>query len=183
MGSSKLLLPWGDGTIIDKLLTAWTGSNVAETIVVIRGDDHELTAACKNFRVRVVHPDRDPRDMKESVQCGLQEIASIFAPADGDRCFVAPADLPTLSSAIIDRLIATESDQNSIVVPRFGDRIGHPALIPWPLTDEVFALGEHEGIDQIIKRHPIIGVPFPAAQRIKDVDTPQEYQQLRPGNS
>lgn len=178
MGTAKLLLPWGNGLLIDQVLQAWTGSRVSQIVVVVRKDDRELTAACRNHRVRVVHPEVDPRDMKESVQCGLRAIESVFRPGIRDRCFIAPADLPTLSSDIIDRLIATESDESTIVLPQFGAKPGHPALLPWPMTAEVFQLGEDEGVDRLVKRCDTRAVQFSDDRRVMDVDTPEEYQRL-----
>ncbi|WP_261344515.1 nucleotidyltransferase family protein [Stieleria maiorica] len=179
MGSAKLLLPWGDGLLIDQVLGVWADSMVDEIVVVVRKEDRELSDACRRHPVRLVHPNVDPQDMKASVQWGLREIETVFNPIDRDRCFIAPADLPNLSCAIIDRLIRTESDASTIVVPRFGDRQGHPVLLPWPLTAAVFQLGAGEGVDQVVKRHPKRCVSFPAGQRVTDVDTPEQYERLR----
>ncbi|WP_372897083.1 NTP transferase domain-containing protein [Stieleria sp.] len=179
MGGAKLLLPWGDGLLIDQVLAAWTDSRVDEVVVVVRKDDQALTEACRRHRVHLVHPNDDPLEMKTSVQCALREIQTRFTPKIHDRCFIAPADVPMLSPRIIDRLIAAESDASTIVVPEFGGKPGHPALLPWPLTAEIFELGPDEGIDRIVKRNRQLAVPFPAEQRVVDVDTPEEYERLR----
>ncbi|MCA9135852.1 MAG: NTP transferase domain-containing protein [Planctomycetales bacterium] len=179
MGVPKLLLPWGSGLLIDHVLEAWTASGVDHVVVVVRQDDDALAEVCSHHGVRMIHPAQDPEDMKESIQCGLRDLELVFKPRAGDRCFIAPADLPNLSTVIIDRLIATEADRDTIVVPQYGDRQGHPALVPWPMTAEIFRLGADEGVDRVVERHAKRAVGFPAGDLVVDVDTPQEYQRLR----
>jgi molybdenum cofactor cytidylyltransferase len=179
MGRPKLLLPWGDGLLIDQVLNAWVSSRVDQVFVIVRKDDVELAEACRRSGAQIIFPTCDPLDMKESVQCGLRVIAESYQPLDQDRCFVAPADLPTLSPQIIDRLIAMESDASKIVVPRFGQRQGHPVLLPWPITKKIFELGPDEGVDHVVKRHEKRSVAFAEDERVMDVDTPEQYQRLR----
>jgi molybdenum cofactor cytidylyltransferase len=176
MGQPKLLLPWGDGLMIDRVLQAWTRSRVSQVVVVIRQADTALAAVCQRWPVRLVQPPNDPEDMKESVQIGLRVIAEEFQPTGQDRCFIAPADLPTLSASIIDRMIAAESDPATIVVPQFGDKQGHPVLLPWPITEEIFQLGEHEGVNRIVERHEKRMIPFSQRDAVSDIDTPADYR-------
>lgn len=174
MGQSKLLLPWAGGLIIDSVLRAWTTSQVHQVVVVMRRDDHQLRQACDRWPVSIVVADQDPPDMKASIQLGLRYLSGMAN--DNDRCFIAPADLPTLTAEVIDALLATESDK--IVVPRFGDKTGHPALMPWSLTGQIFDLAENEGVNRIVNSHAKLYVPFSAEKLVTDVDTPQQYQQL-----
>lgn len=182
MGRAKLLLPWGDQTVIDQVLQAWTASRVDHVVVVCRRDDGALAEACRRWPVVVVQPEPDPPDMKASIQLGLRRLQASLAPTQRDYCFVAPADLPTLSAPLVDALIAAaeaRADQPpETIVPRFGDRPGHPALLPWPVTDEIFNLPENAGVDQIVNGRQRIEVPLPPQQWVTDINTPQQYQQL-----
>jgi molybdenum cofactor cytidylyltransferase len=183
MGQSKLLLPWGATTIIDRVLKAWTTSGVAGVVVVARQDDTELQHACRRWPVTVLTPDHDPQDMKQSVQHGLRHLGKHAAPQPSDGWFIAPADLPTITSEVIDSLIdaffALDGTRDKIIVPHFGERRGHPALIPWQLTQEIFALADSEGINKIVDRHAQRPVLFSAEKMVADVDTPEQYEQLK----
>ena len=176
MGQPKLLLPWRNGRLIDQVLEAWTSSQVNHVVVVVRCDDPELYRACERWPVKIVQPEDPPRDMKASIQIGLRHLKSQFQPTAGDRCFIAPADLPTLSSQLINRLMGADADSSTIIVPRFGDKQGHPALLPWEMTSEIFRLADDEGVDRVVARHQKIAIPFAAEQAINDVDTLEEYQ-------
>jgi molybdenum cofactor cytidylyltransferase len=175
----KLLLPWHGGTVIDHVLRAWTQSSVQRVIVVARSDDHQLHDACRRWpSVSLVIPQRDPDDMKRSVQLGIERIAAEHEPQAADRWLVAPADLPTLTSELIDQLIAASRDSESIVAPQFGQHRGHPVSFPWSLTRRLFELGPDQGIDQIMADHGVECLDLPAGQRPEDIDTPADYQRL-----
>ena len=206
MGQPKLLLPFRDGTVLDAVLGAWTASRVDVVVAVVRADDCELQNACRRWPLEVVCPDEDPADMKASVLVGLRWIEVNCEPSAADACFVSPADLPRIESSVIDRLIDTwldaerscdangkaatdrkagvDIDANmsvgcdfgSLVMPQFGDRVGHPALFPWPATRMIDELTKDEGIDRIVKRQPKRMVAFPAGKRFSDIDTPEDYR-------
>lgn len=179
MGRSKLLLPLGQGRVIDMVLQAWVESAVSQVVVIVRQDDRELYEACQRWPVQVVQPSVDPPDMKASIEAGIREIADRHQPTSADRCLIAPADLPGITAAMIDRLILSASDSERIVVPSFGGRIGHPVVMPWSITPEIFELAEDQGVNQIVERHPTLTVPFAADQRLADLDTPDDYDRAR----
>ena len=175
----KLLLPWKAATVIDHVLRAWTESRATRVIVIVRRDDLDLQEVCRRWEsVDLVLPENDPEDMKRSIQHGLQHIADIFAPADPDRWMVAPADLPTLTAELINEVITASRDCDSIVVPRFGDRRGHPVSFPWSLVPDVFSLGNDQGINSLLSNHPVRWLERPANEHPDDIDTPEDYGRL-----
>ncbi len=193
MGTPKLLLPWpasSDGfptnsqndsaedshLIIDRVLTAWTNSQVDATIVIVRRNDSGLLAACRRFPVEIVSPEVDPADMKGSIQAGLECVQQRYSPSDQDHFLVAPADLPLLSSALIDAVINFDAAPGQVVVPRFADKAGHPVMLPWSLAANVAALSPSEGLDVLISRSVVVGPRMAAQLRVADIDTPQEYR-------
>ncbi|MEM9588772.1 MAG: nucleotidyltransferase family protein [Planctomycetota bacterium] len=176
MRRPKLLLPWKESTIIDHVLAAWTSSRVDAVIVVTRDDDVALVQACRRWPVQVVHPDREPDDMKASIQCGLRWIATRWDPRPTDRCFIAPADLPTLTSELVDELIQVEATAASIVLPVRDGKTGHPALFPWPMTEEIFQLAADQGVNHLVDSLPTNPVPV-RDPLIRDIDTPYDYRE------
>lgn len=104
---------------------------------------------------------------------------------------IAPADMPRLNPAIIDRLIsyheaaanlgAFESD--AILAPSLGGKRGHPVLFPWRYAAEIDALGTDEGLDAIVRQQPPRLIPchdvVAAGERpFADIDTPADYDRL-----
>lgn len=178
MGQPKLLLKWGEWTLMDQLLWAWTASAVDDIVVVVRQEDAELQDACQRWPVHLVKAASDPPDMKASVRIGRQFIEKHWRPADDDQCFVAPADLPGLHPAVIDRLIDKDADASAVKVPHFGDRQGHPIVLPWVVTSQITDLPEDQGINQVVNQHTQQVVSFAADEYFGDIDTPEEYRKM-----
>ncbi|MDC0935734.1 NTP transferase domain-containing protein [Pirellulales bacterium] len=176
LGRPKLLLPYAEELLIDRVLKAWTESAADEVVVVVRESDKSLRAACQRWPVHVVCGDTDPPDMKASIQLALRFLMTRFAIRESDCCCTAPADLPDLSTPIIDRVISVNQDSSTLRAPRFGDRIGHPLIVPWKLVPQIFRLNAGEGLDQLFQYNPVTTIDFPASKRLLDVDTNFDYQ-------
>jgi molybdenum cofactor cytidylyltransferase len=180
MGQPKLLLPWGERTIIEHTLAAWRASRVSQVVVTLNADDAALHSAVERTGAEICPVDPPPPDMKASVAGGLRFVADRFQPQSGDVWLLAPADLPTLSAAVIDRLLAAHRpEQPTILVASHDGRRGHPALFPWELAAEVERLGDDEGINRLLQRHPTQLVECGPEALPLDVDTPEDYHRLR----
>jgi molybdenum cofactor cytidylyltransferase len=179
MGAHKLLLPFGAQPLIAHVLTAWTGSRVTRTIVVVRPDDAELAASCREFAVDVVIPPAAPPDMKASVRIALEHAAAKFAPADDDAWLLAPADLPGLSAAIIDRVLDEyAATRPRGVVPALNGQRGHPLALPWTCARQVGELAPEEGVNALVARTPLREIEFATAAILDDVDSPADVARL-----
>ena len=179
MGQAKLLLPWGEGRIIDAVLNAWCDSKVSVTVAVLRESDRELDQACRRRGVEVALTESTTADMKASVRLGLGFVAEYLSPAADDVWLVAPADMPQLSSRVIDQVLAAYvADAPGPVVPVYGGRRGHPALFPWSFSKHIDSLGEDEGINVLLRGGDLVEVACDTPDAVPpDVDTPREYNE------
>jgi len=188
MGRPKLLLPLGGRPLIGHVIGAWQRSRVDRIIVVVRPGDGALAETVNGFRgtgVDLVVPASPPPDMKASIQAALKHIEVQFAPSADEGFLVAPADMPRLSAAIVDRLIEQHlsGPQSNIFVPIISGRRGHPTLFSWRLAAAIHQLTADEGLHCIVDRQQPVLVScedliaadeYPFA----DIDTPEQYQQL-----
>ena len=190
MGQPKLLLPWAGHTVIDQVLGVWTSSAVEGVVIIVRRDDTDLRRACEKWPVTVVSPQQDPEDMKASLQVGVRWLEETVGPVGSDACFLSPADIPGISDDLIEALLECyrrlqpsvdgEFAQCQVVVPRFGERPGHPSLFRWDATKQIATLAEDEGLNRLVERLRKQFVDFSADARLPDIDTPAEYRRLRP---
>jgi molybdenum cofactor cytidylyltransferase len=179
MGAAKLLLPVGGRPLIERVLGSWTASAVTRTVVVAKPDDDALVEVCRGFDVDVVVPQRAPGDMKSSVRSALGHIESNYAPAPRDAWLVAPADMPGLSTAAIDAVLAAyDAHDAAAVVPTIDGRRGHPALLPWSSAALVDTLADDEGINALVAKMLVHEVAWPDAGLVHDLDTPSDYARL-----
>lgn len=177
MGQPKLMLPWQDATLIDTVLHAWCSSRVNGIVVVIRSGDSELRDRCLAHGVTVVQPQRDPAEMRESIQLGLAYLLGSQSPAADDRWLVAPADMPGLSSALINSVLeGGVRAPGSVIIPTWRGRRGHPVLLPWQLASALEQLETGRGLRDLIAHQPIVELSVSDAEACVDVDTPAEWE-------
>ncbi len=178
MGRDKLLLPWGDRTVIESLLAAWQASDVDEIVVVMRQDQDELLTLCCN--VTVVTPPIAPPEMKDSVHAALDHIRNAFSPCDSDVWLLAPADIPQLDSAVVNQILTAHDPAfPAIIVPTSDNKRGHPVLFPWASAASVATLAEDEGVNALLERFSVRELECGGADIHNDLDTPDDYERRR----
>lgn len=180
MGRPKLLLPWRRTTVIQHVLAAWTASRIERVVVIVHPEDDDLASLCRNSGVDVVVPARAPPEMKVSIEHGLRYVEQTYGPAANDVWLLAPADIPGIGTSTIDQLLASHQDRRpAIAVPTQNGRRGHPVLFPWPLAREVSELADDEGVNVLLRRHPVHEIACSEAGGLDDLDTPDDYRRLQ----
>jgi molybdenum cofactor cytidylyltransferase len=194
MGRPKLLLPVDGKPLIAHTLEAWLRSDVDAVHVVLRADDAALMGAVRacgaaaGNRLAIVVPTVPPPDMKASVAAAVDHIGHTLSPREDDAFLVAPADMPRLSTAIINRLVELHRRgvSRSILVPSVSAKRGHPVLFPWRFARDVRELADGEGLDAIVKRQDAVEVAcddlIAAAEApFADIDTPDDFRRVAGG--
>lgn len=190
MGQDKLLLPWGDRLVVEATLAAWTASQVDHTVITVRSDQPALSEVCRRAGAIVAPAATPPADMKASVLIALDLIERQFAPEPCDAWLTAPADIPLLSTEAIDALISVHRRKidrrqpAAILTPLLHGRRGHPVLFPWSMVHEARSLPEDSGLNHLAARWGSEAIDVSelvsSTQAFADIDTPQEYDALRP---
>ncbi len=186
MGRPKLLLPWGERTIIEHVVDVWRASQVGHVVLIVHPQDDQVADLGRRAGAIVVQPAVAPAEMKVSVRLGLEYIAASLNPRPSDAWLLAPADMPGLATATIDRLIVAYrasvdrgAATSSIVAASVGGRRGHPVLFPWRLAGEIERLAADEGLNVLLARNPFETVDAGEAAVLEDLDTPEDYERLR----
>ena len=189
MGTPKLLLPLQGSPLIAHAITAWQSAGLVP-LVVVRPSDQPLIAVCQAYGAEVLIPEGPPPEMKVSVQLALAYLQQRYRPPSDFAWLLAPADMPRLSPAIIERLLAAhrlqlqQTASPPILVPTSGERRGHPVLFPWPMATQLSSLGPFEGVKALLTRNQVNEVACDdllAANQTAfvDVDSPADYAGLR----
>jgi molybdenum cofactor cytidylyltransferase len=174
MGKPKLLLPFGEKTIIETIVEAVVSSKVEETLIILGSDREKIEDKIKNYPVEIVY-NRDFRSgMLSSVQCGFKAL-----PVETRAVLVVLGDQPKISKAIINKLIAAyKSSEKGIVLPVYKKERGHPVLIDLKYREEVEKLSPEVGLRGTVYRHPedILEVDVETPSIIKDIDDESDYK-------
>jgi len=189
MGQPKLLLPWGQATLIEHVIATWRASRVDRIALVVHPDDTQLADLAARAGAHVIQPAEPPAEMRVSVDHALRWIATL-SPELTDAWLLAPADMPGLSAATIDRLLTSyesrasaDDDTKRVWMASWRGRHGHPVLFPWSLAADVAALRADEGLNALVSRCAVEHVESEEMSILDDLDTPADYERLRPRES
>ncbi|HEV2181197.1 MAG TPA: nucleotidyltransferase family protein [Gemmatimonadaceae bacterium] len=131
---------------VERLLAA----RLDEVVVVTGHEGNAVRGALANLRVRVVDNPNYSRGLGASLETG---IAALTAAVTG--AVIALGDQPTVSTAVIDRLVdAWHERRMPIVAPLYRGVRGNPVLFAASLFPELRAVGGDHGARDIIARSP-----------------------------
>jgi len=143
-------------------------------IVVLGHRCDEIAASLEGHGAELVVNERYQEGMLSSLQAGFAA-----APAETGWFVIALGDQPSLSAGVV-RLLLSECDNGpeTILVPSYGNRRGHPLLIHARHRPEVLSLDPEVGLRELLRRHPeaVRHVPVPDDAVLHDMDTPEDYE-------
>jgi molybdenum cofactor cytidylyltransferase len=179
MGRPKMLLPWGDRTVIEQIVHTLSRTNLAEILVVTGGARSEVENVLVNLPVHLMYNSRFAEGgMLSSFQVGLSVLGKGY-----DAALVVLGDQPQIEAWVVELVIEEYYFHRSpLVIPSYQKRRGHPWLIErslWhvvqaqnpPLTLRDFLSNYQDHIRYIDVETPTI---------LLDLDTPEDYQHYRP---
>jgi molybdenum cofactor cytidylyltransferase len=174
-GQNKLLLPFGDESVLRTSIRSIQVPGVDEVLVVVGHEAERVTAEVREMPVRIVHnPDYREADMISSIQAGLRVLESTTAEA----ALIALGDMPLLPSEIVATLIRMyRLGCGDIVAPRFGEQRGHPVLIARKFWAEALAIPARTPLRVLLAAHPqsVALLQVNTDRVLRDVDTPALY--------
>jgi molybdenum cofactor cytidylyltransferase len=181
MGRAKMLLPWGETTVLGHLIALWARLPAAQIAVVCAPADAAIVTELDRVRFplanRIVNPDPG-RGMFSSIQCaagwpGWNAALTHWAVILGDQPHLRPATLDALADF-------AARHPRKICQPVHGGHAGHPVILP----AEAFAAlkgANDESLKQFLQRKsasvqwlelddPGLGL---------DLDHPADYERAR----
>ena len=176
MGEPKVLLRLGGRTLLAHVLAAAQASRCEAVVVVAGPNVAEVRREAEPFGARVVENPRYAEGMATSLAAGITAL-----PPDCGAAVILLGDQPRVGAAAIGRLIdAYRATGKPIVLSRYGDVAGAPALFGRALFAEAAALTGDAGARRLAARHPdrVTEVPL-APDEAWDVDTPEDLDRLR----
>lgn len=179
MGRPKMLLPWGETTVIRRVVDTLIAAGLDEVVVVTGELRAEVEAALSAMPARVVYnPEYRDGEMLRSFQEGLAVLGEKPSAA-----LVALGDQPQIEAAVVRAVLdARLKDPLRIVVPSYRQRRGHPWLLPRAWWDEVRGLRAPATLRDFLNAHAAdieyVAVDSPGI--LQDLDTPDDYARSQP---
>ncbi len=178
MGKPKLLLPWGDTSILGHLLRLYKNVNTSQVAIVCSHGDTNIISELNRLawpeKSRIFNPQVTP-EMFSSVLCGFhwdgwQPEVSHLAVALGDQ--------PLIREKTIANLIAhARQHPKNICQPVFENRRRHPVIIPRHITEKA-SLDSHNNLREVLNyfKEDISVLPCDDPGLVIDIDTPNDYE-------
>jgi molybdenum cofactor cytidylyltransferase len=180
MGSPKMLLPWGDTTIIEHVISVFSNAGIEDILVVTGGAREQVEAVIleckKSYPVRNVHnKDFTNGEMLSSIQCGLQDLGERGVEA----AMIGLGDQPQVQAGSVQLLMdAFLKTGSPLVVPSFQMHRGHPWLVVSSLWNELIEMDSTQTPRNFLNAHAkdIYYVNMDTPTILSDLDTPDDYQ-------
>jgi molybdenum cofactor cytidylyltransferase len=176
-GPNKLLSDVIGGRMIARVVRSALGSSARPVIVVLGHDAAAVREALIGLPVTFVDNPDHAQGLSTSLKAGIAAL-----PDDSDAALVLLGDMPKVSSAHLDRLIAAfnPDEGREICVPTYRAKRGNPVLWARRFFAEMMALEGDTGARTLIGTHAeVVGeVEMGDDGVLIDVDTPDALAAL-----
>ena len=180
MGRAKQLLAWHGLPLVRYAAEVALASRLTGLLVVVGAGAEAVREGLAGLGgpVQTVQNDDYASGQASSLRCGLAAL-----PATAVAVVVLLADMPLVSPALIDSLIAAHEAAPAAlaVVPRYQGRRGNPVLLAAGLFAELQALDGDTGARPVLQRHAdtVIWLDLDDPAVVTDIDTPEAYEQMQ----
>ena len=174
MGEAKLLLPFGEKTIIEAVIDNVIQSKVEKILVVVGSKREEIEQRIKNYSLKVTFNPDFRSGMLSSVHAGFKSL-----PEYAQAALVVLGDQPFISTSVINKLVdAYGRTGKGIVLPVYKGERGHPVLIDMKYRSEVENLSPDIGLRGSVYNHPedILEVEVKSQNVLMDIDYIEDYK-------
>jgi len=173
MGSQKMLLPFGESTILETVIQNIHSSSVDSILVVLGANHEQILEFIKPLPVEVCINTNHQSGMLSSVVCGFSAL-----PDDTSTALIFLGDQPGISPAVTDAVIRAYNESlHGIVVPVSNHRRGHPLLVDFKYKREIGRLDLEKGLRALMHHFPedVLEVEVDDGGILIDIDTPEDY--------
>ncbi len=174
MGRPKLLLPFGDSTIIGTVISHVLASSVEKAIVVLGSNFESHREVIKDYAVEIVNNKQYREGMFSSVKCGLEAV-----PDGADAVMVLLGDQPMIQADEMDQLIESyRNSEKGIAIATHGNKRGHPILFGKKFISDINGYPGEASLRDLLQKHPseILEIKTGNDGILRDIDTENDYQ-------
>ena len=174
MGQPKQLLPFGERTILERVVDTLLTAGVGEVVVVLGHLAERVRTVLGHRPVKAVVNASYRQGMLSSVKCGVRAIGPEY-----DAVLIALGDQPHIEGAVVSEVMRTyRAGTAGIVIPRYGEKKGHPIIINLQKYREAIAnLPEDVGLNALMQEHAddVRLIDVATEDIIRDIDVPDDY--------
>ena len=178
MGQPKMLLPWGETTVLEKVIVTFETAGVDDLLVVTGGNREHVETLVGEFARCIFNPKYAEGEMLSSVQAGLAGLKPGV-----EAVLIGLGDQPQIQERSVQLIIDEyRKSRASIVVPSYQMRRGHPWLVTRTHWDEILSMKSPASLRDFLRNHAdeIHYVKLNNDSILQDLDTPEDYLKSKP---
>jgi molybdenum cofactor cytidylyltransferase len=149
----------------------------ASPVLVVTGHDADaVRQALEGLDVGFIHNPDHADGMASSLKAGLSAL-----PQNAAGAVVLLGDMPNVTPAIMDRLIAAATHDAKAVVPTLLGRRGNPALLMRPILPDLLQLSGDQGARKLLEAagDAVVEIAIDDPAIALDIDTPDALMAAR----
>ena len=179
MGGPNKLLEEINGKPLVRIATEHVLASRAKPVIVITGHQKErVERALAGLPVTFVHNPNFAEGLSTSLKAGIAAV-----PAEADGVVVCLGDMPQVSAALIDKLIAAFDPERGalVAIPTIAGKRGNPVLWSRRFFPDLMTVEGDVGARHLIGGYgeAVVEVPVEDAAALTDVDTPEALTAVR----
>ena len=175
-GKNKMLLPFGDKTVIETTYQQLAKAELTKVVVVAGAYFNEIKESLelreRDYFIENVHYEEG---LTTSIQAGVNELIQM------DAVMICLGDMPLVKTNDYQLLIESFAKADkTIQVPFYSKQKGNPVIFAQKHFNEILNHTEVNGCSGIVKQNKaaVQQLSVSTDRFILDIDTPEEYQNL-----
>ncbi len=175
MGACKSLLKLGSETLLAYQVRFLSELGLAH-IHVTSSDDSDLIAEIKTLNVNCIHTYECSHSMLESVRIAIGQL-----PATCSGVMVLPSDHPPQNKRLYQLLKSSfDSHLESIIVPSFNYKRGHPVFIPRKFFAPILTDFDKTGLRGLYRSasDSVVHIESPDGSILRNLNTPDQWSEF-----
>ena len=179
MGQPKLLLPWGQTSVLGYLLEQWKTLGAQQIVVVCAEDDQGIAHELNRLRVpesnRVLNAAPE-RGMFSSIQCAANWKGQV---SDLSHWVITLGDQPHLQMSTLRQLLQLAVNQlDKVCQPARAGKPRHPVILPKSIFEQL-ADSPADNLKEFLQNQKVVVFDSDDAGLDLDIDRPEDYERAR----
>jgi molybdenum cofactor cytidylyltransferase len=179
MGQHKMLLPWGNRTVIEQIISTIFLAGIDDIHIVVGSLRNQLSIVLKEYKLEMIfNKDYRNGEMLTSIKLGIQSLHD-----ETKAALIVLGDQPQINADIITAILTLyRSTNRQIIVPSYKMKRGHPLLIARPIWDSLLkimppmTLRDFLGVNNQLIDYLVVD----SQSVLQDMDTPDDYFRYKP---
>lgn len=174
LGLPKQLLRYKDKSLLRRIVESALEVRASEVIAVLGFSSDRMQHDFEGLPVRTVLNREWPEGIASSIRAGMNAVHP-----QSEAALISLCDQPAVTPELLSRLISLCSREKPIAATEYNRILGVPACFDRSIFPELLLLQGDTGAKKVIARDKTRVAAYPFPRAAMDLDTLEDYENLR----